>query len=45
MTLQVSTGSKAESFYEHAGFKRAYIARRLVRGGGTHERVRSAEEE
>lgn len=44
MTLQVSTGSKAEKFYEKAGFKSAYVARRLVKKGGT-AKGRSAEEE
>jgi ribosomal protein S18 acetylase RimI-like enzyme len=44
MTLQVATGSKAEKFYQKAGFKAAYVARRLVKKGGTGK-ARSAEEE
>ncbi len=34
MTLQVATGSKAESFYAKHGFEKAYIGRRLVKKGG-----------
>jgi GNAT superfamily N-acetyltransferase len=45
MTLQVATGSKAEKFYGRAGFKTAYVARRLVKGGGSRERAATAEEE
>ena len=45
MTLQVASGSKAEKFYEKAGFQSAYVARRLVKRGGTGKGARSAEEE
>lgn len=45
MTLQVATGAKAETFYGKAGFKRAYVARRLVKKGGGGKGARSAEEE
>lgn len=31
MTLQVATGSKAEKFYEKAGFEKAYIGRKWVK--------------
>lgn len=34
MTLQVATGSKAEKFYEKAGFQKAFIGRRVVKQGG-----------
>ena len=45
MTRQVATGSKAEKFYERAGFKSAYVARRLVKKGGTGKGTAGAEEE
>lgn len=35
LTLQVATGSKAESFYARAGFKKAYVARKLVKASST----------
>ena len=31
LTLQVATGSKAEKFYERAGFEKAYVARKLAK--------------
>jgi GNAT superfamily N-acetyltransferase len=34
LTLQVATGSRAEAFYEHAGFQKAYVARKLAKGAG-----------
>jgi len=35
VTLQVTTGSRAESFYERAGLQRAYVARKWGKGAGT----------
>lgn len=47
MTLQVATGSKAERFYEKAGFQKAYIGRKLVKKGSesSPNRKTRAEEE
>lgn len=45
MTLQVATGSKAEQFYERAGFKRGYVGRRLVKRGGAGKGTAPGEEE
>jgi ribosomal protein S18 acetylase RimI-like enzyme len=34
LTLQVATGSRAEAFYERAGFQKAYVARKYGKGAG-----------
>jgi len=41
VTIQVATGSKAEAFYTKAGFKKAYVAHKVVKkSGGAPERPR-----
>lgn len=45
MTLQVPTASKAERFYEGAGFQKAYVGRRFVKKKGEKPRGQPKEEE
>lgn len=45
MTLQVPTGSKAERFYEAAGFQKAYIGRRFVKKKSERREAPGKEEE
>ena len=45
MTLQVPTGSKAERFYEGAGFKKAYVGRRWVKKKGERRQLGAKGEE
>lgn len=44
LTLQVATGSRAEAFYERAGFKKAYVARKFSKSSALRSK-RLAEEE
>lgn len=44
MTLQAPTGSKAEKFYENAGFKKAYVGRKWVKKSGAGRKGRPEEE-
>ncbi len=45
MTLQVPTGSKAERFYEGAGFQKAYVGRRFVKKKSEHREAPAKGEE